>query len=116
MNMEQITGLIVCSTFAFPGIVFGLVLCAGHGADLIAGYNSLPAAERANWNEKALCRATGIFLLLMVGCIELTGAGAVLGEETLTWGSFALIIVLTVAYLIYINKSRRFKRGNSENV
>lgn len=110
--MEQISGIIFFSIFAVPGIIFGLVLCAGHGADLIAGYNSFPASERAKWDEKALCRATGIFLLLMVGCIEFTGVCAVLGEKTPMWGGMLLIIPLTVGYLLYVNKSKRFKREN----
>lgn len=110
--MEQISGIIFCSIFAVPGIIFGLVLCAGHGADLIAGYNTAPAAERAKWNEKALCRATGILLLLMVGSMELTCVGAVLDVTALTWGGLVLMAVLTVVGLLYINKSRRFKREN----
>lgn len=116
MNMEQITGFIICSVFAVPGIIFGLVLCAGRGADLIAGYNTAPAAERAKWNEKALCRATGIFLLLMVGCIELSCLGAVLGVEPLTWGGMFLMVPLTVGGLLYINKSKRFKREDLNKI
>lgn len=116
MNMEQISGIIFVSIFAVPGIIFGLVLCSGNGADLIAGYNTASAAERARWNEKALCRATGILLLAMVGCMELTTLGAVLGMMMLTWVSLFLLIVLAVVGLLYINKSKRFRRENSENV
>lgn len=116
MNMEQITGLIVYSIFAFPGIVFGLVLCSGNGADLIAGYNTASAAERAKWDEKALCRATGILVLVMVGCIELTGLGVILDTPALTWVSLFLLTVLTVGGLLYINKSKRFKREDLDRV
>ena len=110
MNMEQITGLIVSSALLTPVAIIGLFLCCGKGADLIAGYNGLSTAERAKWNEKALCRGTGVLVLLMVGCIELTVAGGVLDVPTLIWGGLVLLAVLTVGGLIYINKSARFKR------
>lgn len=110
MNMEQISNIIFLSVFAVPGVIFGLVLCTGRGADLIAGYNTASPAEKAKWNEKALCRAVGILLLLMVGCIELSCLGAVLNVVALTWVSLFLTAVLTVAGLLYINKSKRFRR------
>ena len=57
MDMEQIAGIIIFSILGIPGVIFGIVLFCGKGADLIAGYNSLSAKEREKWNEKALCAA-----------------------------------------------------------
>lgn len=116
MNMEQISTFIVLSVFSVPGLIFGLVLCTGSGADLIAGYNTAPAAERAKWDENALCRAAGALVLSMVGCIELTALGAILGMMVLTWVSLFLLTALTVGGLLYINKSKRFKREDSDIV
>lgn len=66
MSMEQITSFIVVSIFAVSGIIFGIVLCCGKGADLIAGYNTASPTEKARWDEKALCRGVGVLLLVMV--------------------------------------------------
>ena len=110
MSMEQIAGIIIFSVFGIPGIIFGIVLFCGKGADLIAGYNSLSSKEREKWNEKAFCRAAGILLLIMVGCIELIGFGAILDIALLEWGGGVLLVLFTAGGLIYINKSKRFKK------
>ena len=111
MSMEQTAGIIIFSVLGIPGIIFGIVLICGKGADLIAGYNSLPSKEREKWNEQTLCRAVGILLLIMVGCIELIGVGAILDIMILEWTGCALLIIFTAGGLVYINKSKRFKNG-----
>ena len=111
MSMEQTAGIIIFSVLSIPGIILGIVLICGKGADLIAGYNSLPSKEREKWNEKTLCRAVGILLLIMVGCIELIGVGAILDITILEWTGCALLIIFTAGGLVYINKSKRFKNG-----
>ena len=110
MSMEQIASFLVSSIFALPVIVIGFVLCCGKGAFLIAGYNTASPKERAVYDEKALCRAVGVLLLVIVGCVELLMLGLVLGMTALVWGGGILMAVSTVFGLIYINKSRRFKR------
>ena len=110
MSMEQIAGIIIFGVLGIPGIIFGMILFSGKGADLIAGYNSLSEKERKKWNEKALCQAVGILLLIMVGCIELVGVGAILDITILKWTGGALLIIFTAGGLVYINKSKRLRR------
>ena len=110
MNAEQIASFLVSSIFAVPVIIIGIVLCCGKGAFLIAGYNTSSPEERAKYDEKALCRAVGILLFVMVGCVELLLLGAVLDITALEWGGGILMAVSTVFGLIYINTSKRFKR------
>ena len=110
MTTEQVATFIVMSVFAVPAIFFGIILCYGKGADLIAGYNTLSSAERAAWDEKALCRATGVLVLVIVGCVELLMLGLVLGMAALIWSGVILLVISIVFGLIYINKSKRFKR------
>ena len=110
MNAEQISAFLVSSIFAVPVIIIGIVLCCGKGAFLIAGYNTASPEEKAAYNEKALCRAVGVLLFVMVGCVELLLLGAVLGMTVLEWGGGILMAASTVFGLIYINKSQRFKR------
>lgn len=49
MSMEQIAGIIIFGVLGIPGIIFGMILFSGKGADLIAGYNSLSEKERKKW-------------------------------------------------------------------
>ena len=81
MNAEQIASFVVMSIFAVPAIFFGVYLCHGKGADMIAGFNTASPEERAKWDEAALCRAVGI-----------------------------LLAVSTIFGLIYINKSKSLRR------
>ena len=110
MTTEQIASFLVMSIFSVPAIFFGIILCGGNGADMIAGFNTKSPAERAKWDEKALCRATGVLLLVIAGCVELLMLGAVLGMTVLKWGGGILMAVSTVFGVIYINKSQRFRR------
>lgn len=81
MNMAQISTLLVTGILLAPGLIISIFLCCGKGAGLIAGYNTASAGEREKWDEKALCRGTGILLLISTAC-----------------------------GLAYLNKGRRFKR------
>ena len=110
MTPEQIASFLMSSIFAVPVIIIGIVLCCGKGAFLIAGYNTESPEEKAKYNEKALCRAVGVLVLVIVGSVELLMLGLVLDTIALVWGSGILFIVSTVFGLVYINKSQRFKR------
>ena len=110
MTTEQIASFLMSSIFAVPVIIMGIVLCCGKGAFLIAGYNTASPEEKASYDEKALCRATGVLVLVIVGCVELLMLGLVLDMTVLVWGGGILMAVSTVFGLIYINKSQRFKR------
>ena len=110
MNTEQIASFLMSSIFAVPVIIIGIVLCCGKGAFLIAGYNTASPKEKASYDEKALCRATGVLVLVIMGCVELLMLGLVLDMAALIWSSVILLVISTVFGLIYINKSKRFKR------
>ena len=110
MNMEQIAGLIITGILLVPGIVFGIILCSGRGVDMIAGFNTASPEERAKWDEKALCRGVGILLFLILGCMVLIAVISVLGTTTLVWGGLVFTAAVSVGGMIYINKSKRFKK------
>ena len=110
MNTEQIAVLLVMNVFLVPGIFFGIVLCRGKGGDLIAGYNTASAAEKAKWDEKALCRGVGTLVLVLLALTELTVLGTVLGSTALMWSSLAMLAAATAAGLLYLNTSKRFRK------
>ena len=110
MSTEQIASFLVASIFSVPVIIVGIVLCCGKGADLIAGYNTASPKEKATYNEKALCRAVGVLVLVIVGCVEFLMLGLVLNVTALVWGGGILMAVSTVFGVIYVNTSKRFTR------
>lgn len=111
MSKEQIAMFAVMSVFTLPGIFFGIVLCRGKGADLIAGYNTASPEERSRWDEEALCRATGVLLLGLLALMELVLLGCVLGVTALMWTGMGLFAAATAGGILYINKSKRFRRN-----
>ena len=110
MNMEQISVLIITGILFVPGIIFGIILCSGRGVDMIAGFNTSSPEERAKWDEKALCRGVGILLFVILGCMTVIAVGSVLGMTTLVWGGLFLTALAAAGGMIYINKSKRFKK------
>ena len=107
--METLAGLLFCNVFIVPGVVIAVVLLCGHGADLIAGYNTASPAEKAKWDRKALCRGVGALLLVLMACLEVTVVGGVLGILPLLWSGLALFLAAVAAGVLWINKSKRFK-------
>lgn len=110
MGREQAAGLIITAVILIPLFFAGVALCLGHGADLIAGYNTASPEERAKWDEKALCRGLGVLVLLILACIAVAMAGSVFGKPLLLWMGLALTAAVAVGGLVYINTSKRFKR------
>lgn len=56
--------------------VLSIVLLTGHGADLIAGYNTASEEKKKKYDEKKLCRVTGcgisvITVLLLIQALFL---------------------------------------------
>ena len=110
MDREQIAALLLTGVLTAPVWMIGIVLCCGHGAGLIAGYNTASVKERERWNEKALCRGAGVLVLAILACLELSLAGAVLGSMPLLWTGLALTALAAAGGVIYLNTSRRFKK------
>lgn len=110
MNIGPVTQLVVMNVFLLPGFIIGVVLCCGKGGDFIAGYNTASPREKAKWDEKALCRGTGVLVLSLMVCLEAASFGTVLKIAVLTWSGYILMTVLTLIGCVYINKSKRFRR------
>ena len=59
-----IVHLVVAGIF----LVLGTVLAFGKGAFLIAGYNTASAEEKAQYDEKKLCRAVSKLMFALAAC------------------------------------------------
>ncbi len=108
MNKDLI-GLIIIGFVFLLVSVLGIVLRSGRGAFLISGYNMLSQEQKANYDEKALCRFVGNMLFVIALFLVLSTIG---GIFELTW-LIALSVTALFAYiigcLIYANTKNRFK-------
>lgn len=104
MSEDLTAALIVTAALLLLGVVF----LTGHGAGLIAGYNTLPEAERERFDRRALCRFMGKMMFFFAGCGALFVAdqlwpGNGLGRVGGIW-----IVPGVLFMLIYANTRGRF--------
>ena len=91
-------------------VILGIVFSKGKGAFLIAGYNTATPEERARYDEKALCRCTGKLMFALAGCFGVATLGIYLDVPAVMGAGYLLFAVVTVAGIVYANKSDRVKR------
>lgn len=110
MVPNDIVGLIVVLASSGVLIALAAVLLSGRGAFLIAGYNTMSKAEKARWDERALCRFMGKVLLPIGVLMPLV---AVAGIFDLPWLATAYglgVVALCAFAVIYCNTGNRFRR------
>ena len=95
-------------------VVMAIFLLCGKGAFLIAGYNTMPSAKKARYDEKALCRCTGWLLLALSACFALIQFGVHFGLLWLGYAGMALTLAVTLGFLVYANTGRRFLKPEGE--
>lgn len=103
--------------FDYVGIVFMLLLCfglgilflCGKGAFLIAGYNTLPKADKAHINERALLHFMGKVMLAITLCVAAIFAGELL---SIGWLSTAALICfgITVCFTLVWASIKHMRR------
>lgn len=99
-----IANAVMAAVFVLLGILFS----RGKGAFLIAGYNTASAAEKARYDEKALCRFMGKLMFALAACQAVMGLGAAWAGMWLYWLGIALFLAAAVGGVIYANTGRRF--------
>ena len=95
-------------------VVIAIFLLRGKGAFLIAGYNTMPSAKKARYDEKALCRCTGWLLLALSLCFALIPFGVHFDLSWLAYAGMALTLAVTLGFVIYANTGKRFLKPESE--
>ena len=99
--------LLVPAAFA----VLGCVFLSGHGAGLIAGYNTMRRTEREKYDERALCRFMGwLMLYIAVSTALFCSDGLWPGKRLSLVGRIWLPIGIVCA-IIYANTGGRFQKN-----
>lgn len=101
-------------------LIAGIALLLGKGSFLIAGYNTATKEEKAQYDEKKLCRSMGMVCMLLVVMLALMGyqgyrvdMGLMEEKEMLPFAMFFIVVVLgaVVVEIIYANKACKKKKG-----
>lgn len=91
-------------------LALSALLLSGRGSFLIAGYNTSSKEEKEKYDEKALCRFMGKFLLFIAVLSMLIVIGSYIGSNVLVWVAAAGVLISVVAVVIYANTGGRFLR------
>ena len=91
-------------------LVLGLIFSRGKGAFLIAGYNTASKAEKARYDEKALCRFMGKLMFAMALCWVPVALGTLLEWEWLYLAGIAAYLIVVAGGVIWANTGRRFQK------
>lgn len=80
-------------------VTISAVLLSGHGANLIAGYNTSSKKEKAKYDEKKLCRVVGTGILTIAFLLPF----AELRQERLpAWVAYVFLGIVILDPLIMI--------------
>lgn len=92
--------MIVLLIIAAILVIMGVLILAGKGDQLIAGYNTASEEEKAQYNVKRLRGLIGGFAIVLAPMLFLLN-----GEHTMetTWSFIALVFVLCIVVVILAN-------------
>lgn len=96
-----------------PFLILAFFLSKGKGASLIAGYNTMTDAEKAQYDEVALCKFMGKIMYGISFSILLFALSELLEKQILFIIGLILFLVLIIFALVYSNTKNRFKKNVS---
>ncbi|ARQ03682.1 hypothetical protein CA207_04230 [Macrococcoides caseolyticum] len=85
-------------------LLIGIYMLTGRGGFLIAGYNMLPKEQKQKYDEKRLCRFTGVMVILAAlycALMEFTNMNEIYASIE--------FVVITLTFVIVVNVSSYFK-------
>lgn len=91
-------------------ILLGIVLMRGHGANLIAGYNTMPKEQKERYDAPAMCRFMGKIMFAMAACLFVMALAEPLQLTVLFYIGLGLFFAVILFTLIYANTGNRFQK------
>lgn len=90
--------------------VLGLIFIRGHGAFLIAGYNTMSQEDQKKINVKALCRFMGKLMFALGGCFVIMSLSDAVDSFLPMWIGMAIFFGVVAFAVIYSNTGHRFSK------
>lgn len=91
-------------------VILGIMFATGKGADLVAGYNTMPKEEKEKVDQKALCKYMTLLMFILAACWTVFSVGIEISKMWLVWcgaGSFLGIIIF---FVIFLNTGKRLQK------
>lgn len=88
-------------------LLLGIMFACGKGTDLIAGYNTLPAEEKAKYDKNKLCRAMSRLMFALSACWLVIALSEIFKTLTLLYIGLSLFCIVAVAGAFIVNKGCR---------
>ncbi len=111
MTSTDIVGFVILMIVALSLIGLSGPLLMGKGAWLVAGYNTMSAQEKAQWDGPALARFTGKILLACGLATILYGVGLFcFSLPWITWVYLVLLLGLCGFAVAWCNTGGRFRK------
>ena len=90
-------------------LVVSVVLLRGKGSFLIAGYNTMKASEKRKYDEVALCKLMGFYVLTIGALLLIIGITSEMASELVTRGLHIGVLVVAVVAVIHGNFSKKVR-------
>ena len=90
--MLLVVHLIMILVFVLLGILFHF----GKGADLIAGYNTLSASKKAEYDVKELCKYMSKFMFALAVCWMVAASSELFQTIALLWIGLCLFMLVVL--------------------
>lgn len=91
-------------------IVLGIVFCLGHGASLVAGYNTLPKEQKERYDAPAMCRFMGKIMFALAACMLVMALAEPLALTALLYIGLGLFFAVVIFTVVYANTGNRFQK------
>ena len=98
-----IVNIFVILMFAALGILFS----TGKGADLVAGYNTMPKEEKDNIDKKALCKYMAWLMFILTFCWSVFTVGMEIEKMWLVWCGTGLFLGAIIVFVVLLNTGNR---------
>jgi len=92
-------------------IILGITFRTGKGASLIAGFNTMSEAEKAEYDTGALLKFMGNMMFALSFSMLLTLAGDLYQLKWLLYAGFLFFFSTMIFMLIFVNTDNRFKKN-----
>ena len=83
--------------------ILSIVFLTGHGAGLIAGYNTASEEEKNKYDEKKMCRVMGAGMSVITGAIFVLGKWEEVLPASFAYISLAIILIDCTVMIILLN-------------
>ncbi len=110
MNGENLGTIIVMVVVGLPLFIMTGFLLKGRGANLVAGYNTMPKSEKAKCDTVAMCKFVGKILLGIDVLMVLLAIGMVTENDWMGYVFAGGVLILSIVAVVYSSTNNRFKK------